>query len=61
MKAEITLIAAIIALGFVCYTSGIKDYDGNELKKLEIEKTRLEVEKLKYELSIYKENEERLK
>jgi len=62
MKANILCIAGIIlGLAMIAYGSYLKGLPANELTQLNIEKTLLEIEKLKYELSIYKETEENFK
>ena len=62
MKANILCIAgAILGLSMIAYGSYLKGLPAKKLTQLNIEKTRLEIEKLKYELSIYKENEENFK
>lgn len=53
----IILIAGVITLGVMAANGEINKSEQKEIIRLEIEKTQLEIEKLKYELAIYREQE----
>ena len=53
------LLGALVGGLFVVFCIAIREE--SKSSNLQGKKTRLEIEKLKYELSIYKENEESLK
>lgn len=47
----------LAVLLFFIFAYSIADNNRAELRYLQVEKTKLEIERLKYELSIYKEQE----
>lgn len=54
----ICFIAMVVGLSMIAYGQYPQDKREKELSELNIEKARLEIQKLKYELSVYKEMEE---